>query len=112
LDDEPPSGASEPKESLKTEWVPGYPWWVRAMAVLHVLSLVLAPALFYVFAIAAGVMVMVRRGQIDRYVIALAWIGLACPALGFIYRGWFERWGRRNYPETLTADEPPQKEDQ
>ena len=82
----------------ETEWVPGYPWWVRALAVLHVLSLVLAPAVFFVFAAAATILMM-RRGQIDRDVIALAGAGIACPAVGLIYRGWFERWGRRNYPE-------------
>ena len=83
-------------ESVET---PNYPWWVRALAVLHVLSLVLAPAMFFVFAVAAGVLVMFRHGKIDQDVIALGGIGIAFPALGVIFRGWFERWGRRNYPE-------------
>lgn len=83
----------------ETAETPNYPWWVRALAVLHVLSLVLTPALFFVFAVAAGVLLMVRHGKIDLDVIALGGIGIAFPALGAIFRGWFERWGRRNYSE-------------
>lgn len=71
---------------------------------MHVLSLVLAPALFFVFAIAAGVLVMLRRGRIDPDVIALGGIAIALPAIGAIYRGWFERWGRRNFPEDDSAE--------
>lgn len=108
----PPNSSVEPPETTESEpvWVPGYPWWVRGLAVLHVLSLVLAPAAFFLFAIAAGVLVL-RRGRIDEDVIALAGIGIACPAVGIIYRGWFERWGRRNYPETLVEEKSRQEDD-
>ena len=93
-----PSSDSTPLETPDGEWVAGYPWWVRVLAVLHVLSRVLAPALFFILAVAAGVMVM-RRGQVDGTVMLIACLALVCPAVGMIFRRWFERWGQRHYPQ-------------
>lgn len=86
-------------------WVPGYPWWVRGLAVLHVLSHVLGPVGFVVL-MAAACILSVRRRTVDDTVLALGALALACPPVCMIYRGWLERWGRRHWPNP-PASSPP-----
>src|SRR5215475_1685339 len=78
---------------------PEFPWWVRVLAVGHVLSRVAGPAGFVVLGGAAAWR-WVKVHEVDGWFLALGLAGLACPALCAAFRGWFERWGRRNWPET------------
>ncbi len=91
--DTPALGDAEPV------WVPGYPWWVRMLAVLHVLSHVFGPVGFFVLMAVAGFLSVRRRG-VHETVIGVGTLALACPVFGAIYRGWFERFGRRHWPDS------------
>lgn len=74
-----------------------FPWWVRALAVLHVLSAALGKLGFFLFMGIACVF-GVKRSGVDWFVVTLGLIGLACPLLGELYRKWFEWFGRRHWP--------------
>lgn len=74
-----------------------FPFYVRALAVIHVLSLIIGPVGFFVF-IAIACYQQVRHG-FDETVAELAVMAIACPAICALYRRWFEHWGRANWPD-------------
>lgn len=74
-----------------------FPRYVRVLAVLHVLSLVIGPIGFFLL-MAVAAYQYTRRG-FDATVVQLAIMALACPGLCALYRRWFENWGRANWPD-------------
>jgi hypothetical protein len=74
-----------------------FPRWVRVLAVLHGLSLMLGPLGFFLLMGMAGYVGYQRSGM-DSTSLILGLCALACPALGAGYRAWFEWYGRRRWP--------------
>ena len=75
-----------------------WPWYIRWLAVAHVLS---RPAGFLGFLVLAGLAAVriARRGpEFDAWTVALVAAALACPAAGAVFRWWFTRWGQRHWP--------------
>lgn len=85
---------------------PEYPLVVRMLAVAHVLSLVVQPVGFVLLG-AAAVVTFQLRHLVDGLVLGFAAGAVGCVTLCPLFRWWFVRWGRRHYPETLTADKDP-----
>lgn len=75
-----------------------WPWYVRAMAVLYVLSYPLQVVIFFSLC-ATGAYMYARRGQFDATQVALAAGRVGTLILCSVYRSWFVAWGRRNYPD-------------
>ena len=87
-------------EDVANDSPPTFPLYVRILAVAHVLSLVVGPLVFFVLSGAACFHWMWRR-QLDGWVVGL-WLG----GVGFViscaaFRRWFERFGRRNWPDGI-----------
>jgi hypothetical protein len=79
---------------------PPNPWptYVRALAVLHVLSIPIGFIGFLVLSARAGyVGAKLGRFDLEFWTMVLSsfgWMGL-CPR----YRRWFENWGRKRWPD-------------
>lgn len=77
---------------------PDYPWWVRVLAVAHVISRVFGP-LGYIFLTGMAAFRWVQVRQFDEKVVELGVAGLACPVLCAAFRRRFEIYGRSRWPE-------------
>lgn len=85
------------------EPVPRFPLYVRILAVLHVLSLVLGPAGFILFG-SVGCILWTRHRAVDELVLACWALALGSPAVCALYRKWFVQWGRANWPDGKPRD--------
>lgn len=77
---------------------PKFPLYVRVLAVAHVLSLVIGPVGFVMVGVMAGLFWR-QRGFVDHNVVVLLIVAVNCPFLCAAYRHWFEKWGRKNWPD-------------
>ncbi|MGQ0634211.1 MAG: hypothetical protein ACT4QC_06360 [Planctomycetaceae bacterium] len=96
--DEAYETSGEPEGEDENQPVYDYPWWVRVLAVAHVLSLIGGPAGFMLL-ISAAALRRLMLGRVDGDVVTLAIAGAACPVLCAAYRSWFVRWGRSRWPD-------------
>lgn len=94
----------EPSDNDEPPVVPQYPTYVRWLAVLHVLSYVLGP-LGYFILIVTAIVLYVQRRQIDQMIITWVLMAVACPVVAWIYRRWFENWGRKHWPGPDAAEQ-------
>lgn len=92
-------GFMEPQEQQQPQPEPAthYPWWVRRLAALYYLSMILGPLGFFALSLTAMTVWLIRK-QWDGLVLGLAAGALACPLAAGHFRTWFEQWGRRHYP--------------
>ena len=82
---------------------PQFPFPVRALAVAHVLSLVVGPIGLIVLG-GIGCVLYARRREVDDGILMLWATGVACPGACALYRRWFVNWGRRNWPDGKYRD--------
>jgi len=75
-----------------------WPFYVRALAVLYVLSYAVQWIAF-LGATGTAAILYARGHRLDGLVVGLGLGGIMCVILCGAFRRWFVRWGRRNYPE-------------
>src|SRR5947209_8703855 len=74
-----------------------WPWYVRCLAVMSVVSILAGPVGFFVLG-GVGAFLTARRGPGLDAGIAFA-AALACPLGCAMFRWWFRRWGQRRWPQ-------------
>jgi hypothetical protein len=82
-----------PNDNAPAKW----PLYVRLLAVFYVLSYAVQIVAFLGLMGTAVVLFSLRQ-QVDEWVLGLGLGGLVCVILCEVFRRWFVRWGRRNYP--------------
>jgi hypothetical protein len=75
-----------------------FPFYVRALAVAHVLLRIIGPLGFWVLLIVSGCVWWLRGKQVDATVIGLMAAALACPLLCAVFRACVTAWGRKYWP--------------
>src|SRR4051812_5061392 len=78
-------------------WRPGWPRYVRLMAVAYVASFVVGLVGFLLLGGLAAAMIAGEGFRPE--VVAVLAAAIACPTLCFAYRRWCRAWGRRRWPD-------------
>lgn len=82
---------------------PQFPLYVRVLAVAHVISLMIGPAGFVLFASIGGILWANHR-VVDKSVLECLAAAITCPVTCAVFRLWFVNWGRRNWPDGKPTD--------
>jgi hypothetical protein len=83
---------------------PAFPLLVRALAVVYVLLRIVQPLGFLLLGGTAAILYGMK-GHFDARVLWLTAGAAACLVLCTAFRWWFERWGRRRYPQAMGQDQ-------
>lgn len=75
-----------------------FPFYVRALAVAHVLSRIVGPLGFWILILVSGWLWWTRGKHVDWIVIAGLAAALACPLLCAVFRRCVTAWGRKYWP--------------